>query len=300
MTERPEAPPVIQPSSAPQARPSARGDGPPAPGFLYAAMRVFDLSVGEMLWSRRTVFMGLVVGVPVIIALVMRGLRELGASPISVNNMAVTGPVIFGIIVWLLFIRFIVPILGVFYGTSLIADEVEDKTITYLFTRPIPRGAVLLGKYFAYLVCTVFVVLPSLVLVWLLVVPMGGSLGQSFPDLLKDLCLLAIGLSAYGALFALVGSVMKRPLLVGLIWVLGWEPIIMVVPGYLKRFSVAFYLQGFVPHAMPSDSPLSLVQELFRETPGLTESVIWLSAIVGLSLWLAARAVTKREYVLEQ
>ena len=48
---------------------------------------------------------------------------------------------------WWLYIRFIVPVLGVFYGTSLIADEVEDKTITYLFTRPVPRSAVLLGKY---------------------------------------------------------------------------------------------------------------------------------------------------------
>ena len=35
---------------------------PPAPGFLYAAMRIFDLSIGEMLWSRRTIFLALVVG----------------------------------------------------------------------------------------------------------------------------------------------------------------------------------------------------------------------------------------------
>ena len=67
--------------------------------------------------------------------------------------------------IWVFYLRFTVPVLGVFYGTSLIADEVEDKTITYLFTRPIPRGAVLVGKYLAYLACTVFVVLPSVVLV---------------------------------------------------------------------------------------------------------------------------------------
>ena len=67
------------------------------------------------------------------------------------------------------------PVLGVFYGTSLIADEVEDKTITYLFTRPIPRGAVLVGKYLAYLACTVFVVLPSVMLVYLLVVPIAAA-----------------------------------------------------------------------------------------------------------------------------
>ncbi len=57
----------------------------------------------------------------------------------------------FGLMIWVFYLRFIVPVLGVFYGTSLMADEVEDKTITYLFTRPIPRGAVLVGKYLAYL-----------------------------------------------------------------------------------------------------------------------------------------------------
>ena len=272
----------------------------PSPGFFYASMRIFDLSVGEMLWSRRTVFMMLVVGVPVIIACVLRGLRELGAPAISVNNAAVGGPVIFSIILWVLYIRFIVPVLGVFYGTSLIADEVEDKTITYLFSRPIPRGAVLMGKFFAYLVCTIFVVLPSITLVWLLVVPINGSLGASFPDLVKDLGLLALGLAAYGAVFAVAGATQKRPLLVGLLFVLGWEPLIMAVPGYLKRLSVAYYLQGLVPHAMPSNSPLSLIQELFRENPTLIESLVWLGVIIGVSLWWAARSVEKREYVLEQ
>ena len=103
--------------------------------------------------------------------------------------------------IWLLYIRFIVPILGVFYGTSLIADEVDDKTITYLFTRPIPRGAVLLGKYLAYLACTVLIVLPSVMLVYFLVVPLGGgSIGAAFPDLLdgpRDA--RRSGLAAYGA-----------------------------------------------------------------------------------------------------
>ncbi|HXT71937.1 MAG TPA: ABC transporter permease [Vicinamibacterales bacterium] len=271
-----------------------------SPSFMYAAMRVFDLSIGEMLWSRRTVFMGLVVGVPVVIACLLRALFELGAPVISVNNSTMTGPLMFGLILWLLYIRFIVPVLGVFYGTSLIADEVEDKTITYLFSRPIPRGAVLMGKYIAYLVCTVFVVLPSIALVWMLVVPINGSLGPSFPDLLKDLGLLALGLAAYGAVFAVAGAALKRPLLIGLLYVLGWEPLVMLIPGYLKRLSVAYYLQGLVPQAMPSNSPLSLIQEVFREFPSLTQSLVWIGVIIAVSLWYAARTVTRREYVLEQ
>ena len=271
-----------------------------ASGLGYATMRVFDLSIGEMLWSRRTVFLGLVVGLPVLIAVVLRTLQTIGAAPLSVNNNAVTGPVIFGLMIWVFFLRFIVPVLGVFYGTSLIADEVEDKTITYLFTRPIPRSAIVLGKYLAYLACTVFVVLPSVVIVWLLIVPMGGTLGANFIDLVKDLGLLALGLAVYGAVFALIGSAMKRPLLSGLVFVLGWEPVAVALPGYLKRLTVAYYVQGLVPQAMPQDSPMSLIQGLFREIPGFAESMIWLTIILVGCLWLAARTVSKREYVLEQ
>src|SRR5580765_3756868 len=199
----------------------------PAPSFAFAAMRVFDLSIGEMLWSRRSVFMGLVVGLPVLFALILRVLQTMGAAPLTVNNNAVTGPFIFGLMMWAFFLRFIVPVLGVFYGTALIADEVEDKTITYLFTRPIPRGAVVLGKYLAYLACTVFVVLPSVVLVWLLVIPSNGSLASNFTDMAKDLVLLSVGLAIYGATFAFVGTALKRPLLIGLVFVFGWEPAAM-------------------------------------------------------------------------
>ena len=270
------------------------------PSLFYSAMRVFDLSLGEMLWSRRTVFMGLVVGLPVLISLIVRVLHDLGAPNMRINNATTSGPVIFGLMMWAFFVRFSVPVLGVFYGTALIADEVDDKTITYLFTRPIARSAVVLGKYFAYLACTVLVVLPSVVLVWLLVVPLNGSLGASFPDLLTDLGLLALGLAVYGAVFSFIGTAIKRPLLVGLLFVFGWETGVMALPGYLKRFSVAYYLQGLVPHAMPSDSAISIISSIFRETPTLTDSLISLALITVASLWLAGSVVSKREYILEQ
>jgi len=271
-----------------------------APGFLYAAVRVFDLSVGEMLWSRRTIFMGLVVGVPVLIALIVRGAEFLGAQTIHVNNTAVNGPAIFGLMIWAFYLRFSIPVLGAFYGTSLIADEVEDKTVTYLFTRPVSRGAILFGKFLAYVLCTMIVVLPSVTVVWVMVTPIGGSLGQNFPDLLKDLAILAAGLIAYGALFAFVGATFKRPLLISLVFVFGFEPAVLVFPGYLKRFTLAYYIQGLVPQAMPNDSVVSLVTQIFRETPSLTAAVAALAVITVVCLWLAARTVTNKEYVLEQ
>lgn len=268
--------------------------------MFRASLRIFDLSLGEMLWSRRTVFMGLVVGLPVLIAIIVRIIASLGAPGMRVNSVAIDGPTMFGLMIWMFYLRFSIPVLGIFYGTSLIADEVDDKTITYLFTRPIPRGAVLLGKYLAYLACTVCVVLPSIALVWLLVIPIGGHLASSFIDMAKDLGLLAVGLALYGAVFAFVGAALKRPLLIGLAFIFGWEPISLVLPGYLKRFTVAYYLQGLVPQAMPNDSAVSLVQSIFREIPTLGDSVIWMTVIEVVFLWLAARVVASKEYVLEQ
>jgi ABC-type transport system involved in multi-copper enzyme maturation permease subunit len=243
---------------------------------------VFDLSLGEMLWSRRTIFMALVVGGPVILAIIVRVLEWFGLPALRVNGQRVAGLSVFGVMIWMLFLRFIVPVLGVFYGTALMADEVDDKTITFLFTRPIPRGAVLMGKYLAYLACTGLVVLPSVMLVYFLVVPFA-EVGRSFGQLVTDLGLLFLGLAVYGAVFAF-----------------GWEQVALALPGYLKQFTIAYYVQSLVPHAMPSEGLVNLLQSVFRDAPPAWTSILWLCAYVAVFLWLATRTVERKEYVLEQ
>jgi len=269
------------------------------PPFGASVGRIFDLSLGQMLWSRRSIFLGLLVGGPILLAIGIRLVAASGHLP-AVNGARLAGPTLFGVLIWLLFVRFIVPVLGIFYGTSLIADEVDDKTITYLFTRPIPRSAVLVGKYVAYLGCTALLALPAVVIIYLVLAPIGGSIGAAFPTLLADLAMIAAGLVAYGAVFALVGARVKRPLVTGLVFTFGWEPAVLLIPGYLKRATVAYYLQALVPHAMPQQSPVSALLQAFQEPPTLIVSFVGLIAITAVSLWAAGRAVERREYVLEQ
>jgi ABC-2 type transport system permease protein len=272
------------------------------PTVAASAARVFDLSLGQMLWSRRSVFLAILLGGPVLLAFVVRVLSAATRlGPMQINGARVGGSAVFGMMIWLLYIRFIVPVLGVFYGTSLIADEVDDKTITYLFTRPIPRRAVLLGKYFAYVACTVLLVLPSVMLVFFLIVPSGGgSIGEAFPSLMKDFGMLAVGLLAYGAVFAFAGARLKRPLVMGLVFAFGWEPGVLLLPGYLKRLTVAYYLQALVTHQMPQDSAVSMLMQVFHEVPSVLVSLVSLAIIIAVALWAAGRAVESREYVLDQ
>ena len=271
----------------------------PRMSFLAASRRVFDLSLGEMLWSRRTIFMALVVGGPVLLALIVKGVEMFGMSALRVNGQRVGGFGIFGMIIWWLFLRFIVPVLGVFYGTALMADEVEDKTLTYLFTRPIQRGAVLIGKYLAYLACTILVVLPAVMVVYFLLVPLS-ELPGTFGKLVLDLAILGLGLAVYGGVFAFVGAFFKRPLVIGLVFAFGWEQVTLALPGYLKQFTVAYYLQALVPHAMPSDGVTSVLQGMFRDVPPTPVALAWLFVYLGGFLWLATRIVERKEYVLEQ
>jgi ABC-2 type transport system permease protein len=233
------------------------------------------------------------------LAVFARLLQTRGVLSIRINDVSPGGSDVLAAIVWLLFVRFIVPVLGVFYGTSLIADEVEEKTITYLFTRPIRRSAVVIGKYLAYLAATASVLLPTMVIVYFLVVAFR-DVPSTFAALVKDVGILAIGLATYGALFTLAGVALNKPLVVGLLFVFGWEQIALVMPGSVERLTIAYHLQELIPHAIPSQSIDTLFPPPVRNPQAPWISLLWLSMTLVISLSLAMAIVERREYVLEE
>jgi ABC-type transport system involved in multi-copper enzyme maturation permease subunit len=262
-----------------------------------ATARMFELALGQILWAKRSIFMALLVAGPVVLALVSRVTFSSGAA-IRINGARLDGGTMFGFAIWTLYLRFIVPAVGVFYGTSLIADEVDEKTITYLFTRPIRRAAIVLGKYLAYLVHVTAIVLPSVAILFVLMVPFTGMAGI-YTALVTDLGVIALGIAAYGALFLLAGVVLKRSLVAGLVFAFGWEQIALVMPGYLRHFTIAYYLQALSPQATPVEDTFGVLQVLSNQFPSPAASVLSLAVITLAALLLAMRVVERREYVLE-
>jgi hypothetical protein len=144
------------------------------------------------------------------------------------------------------------------------------------------------------------VVLPSVMIVYFLIANRGSTIATTFPALVKDLGVLAVALLAYGAVFAWVGARFKRPLVIGLVFVFGWEQAVLIVPGYMRRFTVAYYIQSMVPHTMPADGVMGLLQSFFADYPSLPAALAALAVISAGFLFLAMRIVERREYVLEQ
>jgi ABC-2 type transport system permease protein len=243
--------------------------------LLASTRRVFELALGQMLWARRTALLALAAVAPVLLALVTRLTLSSGSAVVQINGRQMGSEAVFSTAIAALYLRFIVPAIGVFYGTSLIADEVEDRTITYLFVRPIPRGAIALGKYLAYVLCVTSVVLPSAAVVFMVMVPFQDMAAQ-FGAFVRNLGVLALGLAAYGAVFLWAGVLFRRPLVGGLLFVFGWEQVAAVLPGYLGRLTIAHYLQAD------------------------TTSVAALLTTTIAAVWLAMRTIERREYVLER
>src|SRR4030095_15334011 len=92
-------------------------------------------------------------------------------------------------------------------------------TITNLLLKPIPRPAVLGGKYLAAVVSSLLVLLPAETAGHLVA---AGGLGST--NLLGGMLLATVvGTLAYCALGVLLSLLMARALLVGLAYALLWE-----------------------------------------------------------------------------
>ncbi|HET7293083.1 MAG TPA: ABC transporter permease [Vicinamibacteria bacterium] len=261
---------------------------------LLAGVRaIFSLSLEGMAWTRRNALMALLLGLPALFALLYR-VTLAAQLPASVSPLD-----LYGSIVALYYVRNAVPLAALFYATSLIADEVEDRTITYLLTRPVGRASILLGKYAAYAATTLSLALPALAVSFLLLATARGleGLRSGLADLPRDLGAVALGLLAYGGLFALMGVVLRRPVIPGLLFLFVWE-MLANLPGYLPRFTLTAWLRSLVGHRPPEEG---LLAQLF--TPAVlppATSLAVLAVATAACVALAVAIFARREYVLEQ
>ncbi|HET6373122.1 MAG TPA: ABC transporter permease [Candidatus Polarisedimenticolia bacterium] len=260
---------------------------------MNALTAVFRLSLSVLMRSRRTVIMGLLCFLPVLGSVLGAVLVAGRIGPNGVTGFGITSFMIVNVYVNVLLI-----VVTLFYGTALVSDEYEEKTITYLFMRPVTKTTLYLGKYLAYVVVALALLVPSATLTFLVAMTAdpAGEAARHLPILFQDLSLIALGVLAYGALYALIGAMTKRPIIVGIGFAAVWESIVTFIPGYLNKLTIKHYLLALLPHAAGERGITGIFE---TATTGTTAVAVLLVTTLGL-LALGSWMFTNKEYVLEQ
>ena len=233
---------------------------------------IYRLTLRALLVQKRTLMLALVALAPVLTSLIFalaRGPQD------SVRDF-------YSAIVQQLFVPTVASLIALVFGVSAFGDEREDGTILYLVATPQPRVELVIAKVAAAWTATLVLVVPSLVLSGVLA--LGGQAGVR----LIGWPLLGVMLStlAYCAASAWLSLMTRRPVVIGVIYILLWEGSIATFAASAAKLSISAYGSAFVAHALPQSAP---------PVAGLVPSALVLAAVVVLAAWGAARSLARTE-----
>lgn len=164
----------------------------------------------------------------------------------------------------------VVALVAAIFSTAVIGQEVEQKTIVYLLTRPMPRWKIVTVRTLAAI--TVVFAISALTA---LAVSLGvfGPSGLSNRLLWTDLKVLLVGAAAYCSLFVFVSLIVNRAMIICLLFAFGWETAVPNMPGDLSFLSIYSYLNAMGNHPTTSEvrGPMSVLSGALA-TGGPSES----------------------------
>ena len=184
------------------------------------------------------------------------------------------------------------------FATAVVAQEVEQKTIVYVLTRPIPRWKILVFRLLAA-VTSVFVISAMAATFLTLAVNRG------FTDVyFRDLVALAVGAFAYTSLFTLISLLVNRAMIYCLVFAFGWETAVANMPGGMYWMSLYNYLTSIANHPKSTGEDKGFLDALAGNmgSAAIPASTAWIAmpvfaivcAVFG-AMWFSSFEYTPRE-----
>jgi ABC-type transport system involved in multi-copper enzyme maturation permease subunit len=247
---------------------------------------VFYLQVRQILGDRRLVLLALFLCLPILLSGAVRW--GSGFAPHADPEAKELGVAIF---LFLLYPQVMCELLSLLFAGSLVSAEVDGQTLTYLFTRPVPKWRILAGKYAACCATLAPPVVASLVVSWLVLDAAGGL------RLLFAMCLgVCASLVAYAAVFVFIGVVVPgRAIAVGLLCAM-FEFILSYVPAVLNNLTVTYYLRSLVARTLGTPVPVEMQRMVGAASFPLACAA--LAAITLVALAAASWIVHQTEFVV--
>lgn len=159
-----------------------------------------------------------------------------------------------------LYFQFLLPFVPALTASATVAEEIENKTFTFVFARPAPRGAMIIGKLWAATVPAVAVVVPSLALAWVVAqLRFPADMADTWPHLLRVELAAVAGLCAYGALATAIGTLFSRhPLVAVLVYLMLIEAGLGSSPIVLNLITVHWHLRNIAELPLPDTAFMAL------------------------------------------
>ncbi len=292
MTTDTQNPPPLPLPEQPTPSPHARLD---AAHFVRTASAVASFTMWLLLRGRRVRVMAAVIVLPALMPFLLAYLVP--------DNVTIDGQEVFIISMEFLYIGMLVPLGAIFFATSLLGDEMESRTFPLLLSRPLPRSALVIGKFCAYsTVCASFFVTSTFLVFGACVIALKMPLSIEYARYLGGYSIVVIaGVLAYGSLCLAASTVTKRPVVLAIVFVYGWEKVSLIIPGYIRLFTIQAYLQTLLPESQfvkwYEQTTVLLDMIALAQAPiGTVRAVITLTLIVIGLLVLASYVVRNKEY----
>lgn len=256
------------------------------PGIAASTWIVFRTQLARVWWSRRALACAALAAIPPLLAWAVAAFGETSGAEIATHLGG------------LLLLQVVVPLLALVAGAAVVTEEIEDRTITYLFARPIPRAAVLLGRWLATLVF-VAALLAAATLLTVLLAARSVAPGPPVDSgvLLPLLAATVLGGAVYSAIFAAAGVFVRHPMIVGLGYAFAIEGFLANLPGRNQALTVQYHLRSVVA-STGSDAWRRVdgfdVARLDGAVPALATLALVLVVFLAAGSW----RITRREFVL--
>lgn len=139
----------------------------------------------------------------------------------------------------------VLPVVALIVGTGVLGAEIDDGTVVHILTKPLPRWQIVLPKLVvAAAVSAVTVAVPLYV---------AGVLAHSVRLGLALAAASALGALAYSALFLALSLLTRRPVLLGLVYVLIWEGLLGRFVDGTKVLSIQQWVIALADRMAPTD-----------------------------------------------
>ena len=133
----------------------------------------------------------------------------------------------------------LLPLASAIFSSAVLSQEIEQKTIVYMLTRPIPRPVFITMRTLASAL-SVFLVTAMAAIALSLAVYGSSALTNHF--LWRDLVAIGVGALAYGSLFVLISLMVNRAMVISLLFAFAWETSVPSMPGSVYLMSISTHL----------------------------------------------------------